>query len=104
MQEQRVPVRHMVRRFLASESEWNPKVAVSRLLAAVLPDKWLFALKRFYYPLLMRYSRGGEEDDAVLVDHLVSPGDCVLDIGASIGGYTKRLSRLVGPGGGGLQL
>ena len=91
--------RHLIQKLLATESEWNPKVALTRALVSILPDQWLFTVKKFYYPLLMRYAGDTGESDVLIVDHLVSPGDHVLDIGASIGGYTKHLSDLVGPSG-----
>jgi FkbM family methyltransferase len=91
--------RNVIQKLLATESEWNPKVALTRAIVYVLPDNWLFSIKKFYYPLLMRYAGDIDESDALIVDHLVSLGDHVLDVGASIGGYTKRLSDLVGPSG-----
>jgi FkbM family methyltransferase len=103
MTETKASRRKMILRLLSTESEWNPKVALVRVITAALPDKWLFSLKKAYYPLLLRYwgdqlLENGERD-AIVVKHLVSPGDQVLDIGASVGLYTKYLSDLVGPAG-----
>lgn len=91
--------KNVIQKLLTTESEWNPKVALTRAIVSILPDNWLFAVKKFYYPLLMRYAGDTGESDVLIVDHLVSPGDHVLDVGASIGGYTKHLSDLVGPSG-----
>lgn len=89
----------VVDKLLSTESEWNPKVAIGRVAVRVVPEKWLFAFKKtYYYPRLIR--RGLlPEPDAEIVAHLLSPGDHVMDIGASIGQYTKFLSDSVGPNG-----
>jgi len=89
----------VVDRLLTTESDWNPKVAVGRIAVRVVPAKWLFAFKkRYYYPRLLRRHLL-PEPDAVIIAHLLSPGDHVIDIGASIGQYTKFLSGCVGPNG-----
>src|SRR5271165_2635246 len=88
------------RKFMLTESEWNPKVIVGRAIVAVLPEKTLHQLKTIYYAwLLSHLPEDWEEKDAVLVKSLVRAGDFVIDIGASIGGYTKFLSRIVGTSG-----
>jgi FkbM family methyltransferase len=88
------------RKLLLTESEWNPKVIVGRAIVAVLPERSLHQLKMVYYAYLLRHlPEGWEEKDAVLVKSLVHTGDIAIDIGASIGGYTKFLSRIVGPSG-----
>jgi FkbM family methyltransferase len=57
-------------------------------------------LKRFFFAYQIRHDRFfTTEKEFALLDHLVSPGDWVLDIGANIGQYTKRLSDLVGGSG-----
>ena len=88
-----------LRKVLTTESVWNPKVTLTRALVSILPDTWLFSLKKLYYPLLLSHGSGPGESDIIIVNHLVSLGDHVLDIGASIGGYTKSLSDFVGPTG-----
>lgn len=89
----------LVTKLLATESEWNPKVAAGRIAVRVLPEKWLFAFKKVYYPRILARNGALPEADAAIVSHLVSPGDYVIDVGASIGQYTKFLSHLVGPNG-----
>jgi FkbM family methyltransferase len=39
------------------------------------------------------------ERDAFIAEHLVAPGDCVLDIGANLGSYVKFMAKRVGPNG-----
>ena len=41
----------------------------------------------------------GGEPDLKVVEHLIKPGDSVVDIGANTGLYTKRMSELVGRDG-----
>jgi FkbM family methyltransferase len=83
-----------------TESAWNPKIVLGRFITALMPADSLHALKRFYYSLLLRHLNDSWiEQDAALLKYLVRPGDCVVDIGASIGGFTKVLSRIVGPHG-----
>ncbi len=47
-----------------------------------------------YYARLV--SRGVSEPDVVELEHLIQSGVTVIDVGANIGVYTKRLSELVG--------
>jgi FkbM family methyltransferase len=88
------------RKFMLTESEWNPKVILGRAIVAVLPEKSLHQLKKAYYAYLLSHTpEDWGENDKMLVKSLVRPGDIVLDIGASIGDYTKFLSDIVGPSG-----
>jgi len=88
------------RKLMLTESEWNPKVMLGRAVTAILPEKRLHQLRKGYYAYLLKHLPDSwEEGDAVLVKSLVHVGDRVLDIGASIGGYTKFLSEIVGPSG-----
>lgn len=64
-----------------------------------MPDSALAPLKRAYYSRLLRRSDSKQEPELVALSGLVHSGDTVLDIGANIGIYTKRLSELVGPNG-----
>ncbi len=88
------------RKFMLTESEWNPKVILGRAIVAVLPEKSLHQLKKAYYAYLLSHTpEDWGESDVVVVKSLVRPGDIVMDIGASIGGYTKFLSDMVGTSG-----
>jgi FkbM family methyltransferase len=64
-----------------------------------MPDSALTPLKKAYYARILRRSDGKEEPELAVLADLVDPGDCVLDIGANIGIYTKRLSELSGHDG-----
>jgi FkbM family methyltransferase len=82
-------------------SESSPvALRTKQLVAAVLPDSVLLQLKtRYYIKLLRNDSDERMEVDARALPLLVRPGDFVIDVGAFVGFYTQRLSRLVGPGG-----
>lgn len=93
-------IHEIARALLKTESAWNPKVVAGRAATAVLPKGTLHAVKKAYYArLLARLPEDFMERDSLLVKQLVSNGDHVVDIGASIGSYTKLLSNLVGPHG-----
>jgi len=88
------------RKLLSTESEWNPKVIVGRVVVRILPDSFLHRVKKSYYAYLMKHvPEDWAEKDAFVVQHLISPGDCVIDIGANLGQYSRLLSRWVGPKG-----
>ena len=70
-----------------------------RVALTTLPDAALKPLRRRYYARMLRLGKAQLEVDVSLVQRFVRPGDCVVDIGASIGVYTKLLSERVGPGG-----
>jgi len=84
------------RKFMSTESEWNPKVFLGRAIVAVLPEPVLHRVKKAYYAYLLSHLPDSwQEKDTFVVKHLVTVGDSVIDIGASIGGYTKFLSDIV---------
>ena len=88
------------RKFMLTESEWNPKVLLGRTAVAVLPEGVLHQVKKNYYAFLIaRMPEDWQEKDASLLKYLAQAGDSVVDIGASIGGFTKLLSSIVGPAG-----
>ncbi len=90
----------ILRKLLSTESEWNPKVMVGRLVVPILPDSLLHRLKKSYYAYLMTHvPETWAERDTFVVQHLIAPGDTVIDIGANIGQYSRLLSRWVGPKG-----
>ena len=84
---------------------WNSEsspvaLRTKQLIASVLPDSVLLQLKKRYYIKLLRNDSDERmEVDARALPQLVKPGDFVIDIGAFVGFYTQRLSRLVGPSG-----
>jgi FkbM family methyltransferase len=71
---------------------------ILKRLAARLPRRWHFELKRLYFARqILKGCFETDEQEFKLLDSLVQPGDWVVDIGANVGHYTKRLSELVGP-------
>jgi FkbM family methyltransferase len=87
-------------RLLSTESEWNPKVMLGRVVVRVLSDRALHRLKKIYYGYLIKHSpEDWIEKDASFAKKLISPGDSVLDIGANIGYFARFLSRCVGQSG-----
>ena len=66
-------------------------------VAAHLPARWQTELKRVHFG--RQITQGNfftSEPEYKLLPELISPGDWVIDIGANVGHYTKRLSELVG--------
>jgi len=85
---------------LKTESEWNPKVILGRAILPLLPEPVLHRIKKSYYAYLITHTpETWMERDAVVTRELISQGDTVLDIGASIGVYSRMLARCVGPTG-----
>lgn len=69
-------------------------------IAAAFPRLWQYELRRIYYGLHIRLNRfSPSEPEYALLPTFLSPGDCVIDVGANIGLYTKRCSELVGKHG-----
>lgn len=88
------------KKLMLTESEWNPKVMVGRAIVAILPEATVHRVKKSYYAQVLKNApEEWQETDASVVRQLVHAGDNVIDIGASIGSYTKFLSRLVGATG-----
>jgi FkbM family methyltransferase len=88
------------KKLMLTESEWNPKVIVGRAIVALLPEATVHRVKKSYYAHLLKNAPDDwQETDASVVGQLVHAGDSVIDIGASIGGYTQFLARLVGASG-----
>jgi predicted rRNA methylase YqxC with S4 and FtsJ domains len=79
----------IARKLMQTESEWNPKVMMGRVATRVLPESVLHILQKNYYAYVLKHKLGAAEHDQTLVGLLVSEGDWVVDVGASIGGYTK---------------
>ena len=69
-------------------------------LAGYLPTQSQQLLKRLYFGHQIRAGRFvSDEPEYRLAVDWISPGDCVLDIGANIGHYTALFSQAVGPNG-----
>lgn len=71
-----------------------------KTIAARLPKPWQAELKRLRCARQIRRGTfATDEPEYAMLPQLVRPGDWVLDIGANVGHYTKRLSELVGAQG-----
>lgn len=69
-------------------------------VAARLPGPWQAELKRLRFRRqIHRGAFATDEPEYLRLAEWIHPGDWVLDIGANVGHYTKRLSELAGPGG-----
>ena len=68
--------------------------------AARLPSGWQAEIRRLRYARqIRRGSFATDEPEYARLAEWVRPGDWVLDVGANVGHYAKRLSELVGPKG-----
>ena len=72
---------------------------IKETLARALPRSWVHFLKKLYFPGVLRNVTEKDWPYARIVQHLVRPGDRVIDVGANIGYVTSLLSRYVGPDG-----
>ncbi len=69
-------------------------------LASRLPAPWQQELKRLHFRRqIRRRTFATTEPEFLILDQFVSAGDWVIDIGANVGHYTRKLSDLVGPRG-----
>src|SRR5262245_46402626 len=69
-------------------------------IASHFPRGWQQELKRQYYAWQIRREKfRPPEPEFELLDSLIQEGDWVIDIGANVGHYTAKLSRLVGISG-----
>src|SRR5215471_2881975 len=74
--------------------------AMLKSLAGRLPSKLQQELKRLYFARGLRKGTfESEEIEFRRLEEWVGAGDWVLDLGANVGYFTAKLSRLVGPGG-----
>jgi len=74
----------------------NIKTIFKALVRSTLPERILQIIKKVYYGNLLRFFTEDDEVSFKVIKHLVGYGDCVIDVGANIGVYTKYLSELVG--------
>lgn len=66
-------------------------------IIANLPARWQFGLKRSYYSWqIHNHQFKSDEKEYDLLELFISPGDWILDIGANIGHYTSKFSKLAG--------
>lgn len=74
----------------------NIRDTVKRLILTTLPQEILQTIKRYHYCRTLKSVPTDDEPDLKVLDYLIKPDDSVVDIGANIGLYTKRMSELVG--------
>jgi len=72
---------------------------LKKFLLRYLPEPLLTPIRASRYLRTLRTLSLEDERDLGLVDLLVKTGDCVVDIGANYGVYTKYLSQRVGKSG-----
>lgn len=72
---------------------------IKSILRRNLPSPVVHAIKKVRYARSMKRVNESSEFDLKMIKELVRTGDCVVDIGANLGLYTKYLSDLVGPQG-----
>ena len=69
-------------------------------IAARLPQSFQHELRRLYFRRQIRNDHFfTDEQEYGLLATFIRPGDWVIDIGANVGHYTKRMSELVGARG-----
>lgn len=83
-----------LRRFLRSETEWNPKVMLGRVALRILPEGWMNLVKKHYYAYLISHRREEDmEQDVMVCRKLFGPGDNVVDVGANLGSFSRFMAK-----------
>ncbi len=73
---------------------------VLKRVAARFPRQIQHELRRHYYSWQIRRGRfATHEREFQILESFVEAGDWAIDVGANVGHYTARLSKLVGPAG-----
>lgn len=69
-------------------------------LAARLPSGMQVTLKRVHFQRQIRLNRfTADEPEYFQLHNYIKSGDTVIDVGANVGHYTRRMAELVGPSG-----
>lgn len=75
-------------------------ISLLHRVATALPKKWEGELKRIHYRHRIRNGTFvSDEPEFAVLSRMIKDGDCVVDIGANVGFYTKRFAELVGSHG-----
>lgn len=74
----------------------NLKCSIKKILLNNTPAKILQPIKKIHYLHTLRKFPESNKQEFKIIKYLLKPGNCVVDIGANIGIYTKYLSELVG--------
>lgn len=72
------------------------RALTKQVVLNIVPDAMLQPIKKIHYARTLKYFSPESEKDLAVVSMLVAEDDCVVDIGANIGIYTKFLSELAG--------
>ncbi len=75
------------------------KKTLKKIVLTLLPEKFLRMLKKKHYVKMLRDMPDDQELDFPMIKQFIEEGDCVLDIGANIGVFTKFMSAIVGDSG-----
>jgi FkbM family methyltransferase len=75
------------------------RVRLTPFLKRILPESVLLRIRMLRYARRMKDGTENYEPEMALVRLLAGSGRCVVDIGASLGWYTRILSHAVGPDG-----
>lgn len=71
-----------------------------RNILGYLPDRWQITLKQLKFAWMIKTGHFiSNEPEFTYIESVVHAGDNVIDIGASVGVYTLKLSELVGASG-----
>ena len=69
---------------------------ILKKIVSKLPDNINLELKRFYHRLQLKLNNfTTEEEEYELIGSFLEEGDWVIDIGANVGHYTKKMSDIV---------
>jgi len=69
-------------------------------IVSLLPFRWQQEIKRKYYAFNINKGRfNADEPDFEVLEKYISEGDWVIDVGANVGHYSLKFSRLVGASG-----
>lgn len=75
-------------------------INIIQSLAAHLPVQWQLAMKRLRFVWKIRTGRFvTNEPEFRWIEQVVHSGDSIIDVGASVGVYTRKFSELVGVSG-----
>jgi len=77
----------------------NLKNRTKTFLKLHLPKKTVTFIKKVRYTRAMKGTNGHGFIEFAVIKNLIGADDCVLDLGANMGFYTKLFSGLVGPHG-----
>lgn len=72
----------------------------TKRIVSLLPFRWQQEIKRKYYAFNIHKGRfNADEPDYEVLEKYISRGDWVIDVGANIGHYSLKFSKLVGASG-----